>query len=277
MKYPGLFSLSAAMIFLAFPAGCGGGGRASVPPPAAEPVHPAFTLTSEAFGTLVAGIPEVCRRNILKRPRDFLDLAEKILGDDPYLIVLVDKAHPLPAGYTPSDLVMLRDYPLRLSRTNLQLRAVLIPDLLAMAEAARRDGAELLLSSAYRSESYQKTVYERIVRELGQEAADRESARPGRSQHQLGTAIDFGSISDAFTGTPMQLWLSANAGKYGFSLSYPEGSEELTGYRHESWHYRYIGRAAAGMEREFFEGLQQIMLEFFHRQGPALAQARTGR
>jgi D-alanyl-D-alanine carboxypeptidase len=188
-----------------------------------------------------------------------------ILDSPEDLVLLVDKRNPLPEGYEPKDLVSLKEYPLKLSRSNLTLRALVLPDILAMAEAAREAGTELLLSSTYRSYAYQKTIYERIVREMGREAADRESARPGHSQHQLGTAVDFGSISDDFTGTPIERWLRENARIYGFSLSYPKGYEEITGYRHESWHYRYIGRPAAEMEREFFGGIQQYTLEFLHK------------
>jgi D-alanyl-D-alanine carboxypeptidase len=109
---------------------------------------------------------------------------------------------------------------------------------------------------------------------MGQAAADRESSRPGRSQHQLGTVIDFGSIDDNFTGTKMERWLDANAWKYGFSLSFPEGCENLTGYRYESWHFRYIGPLAAALCRKFFGNIQQIMLEFLHARGGDFAAAR---
>jgi D-alanyl-D-alanine carboxypeptidase len=89
----------------------------------------------------------------------------------------------------------------------------------------------------------------------------------------LGTAIDFGSISDDFTGTKMQRWLRDNAWKYGFSLSFPDGYEELTGYRHESWHFRYIGPQAAHTCRLFFGDIQQIMLEFLYNHGQDFAAA----
>lgn len=131
-----------------------------------------------------------------------------------------------------------------------------------MATAAEIDGITLVFSSAYRSYDYQKAVYERNVRQLGQEQADRESARPGTSQHQLGTTVDFGSITDAFAETPAGKWLLENAWRYGFSLSYPDGYESLTGYRHEIWHYRYISRAAARLERDYFGSIQHYLLVF---------------
>jgi D-alanyl-D-alanine carboxypeptidase len=253
--------------------------RPASPQPQEKAIHPAFSLGPRDLAALTAELPPAQREAIRAQPRRFLDLMAEILPEpggrfqDPDgLLALVDKKHPLPEGWEPSDLVNLRDYPpLRLSRDNLQLRAILMRDLLAMDQAAKSDGVSLLLSSTYRSAAYQKTVYERNVRELGQAAANRESSRPRHSQHQLGTAIDFGSISDDFTGTKMQLWLQANAWKYGFSLSFPEGHEEMTGYRHESWHFRYIGPRAAEMCRGFFGDIQQLMLEFLSRRGDDFA------
>jgi D-alanyl-D-alanine carboxypeptidase len=246
-------------------------------------IHPAFDLTAGDLGALAAELPTAFREAIRARPRDFLDLMAILLLESrghfqnpDGLLVLVDKKRPLPEGWEPSDLADLKDYPsLRLSRDNLRLRAVVIRDLLAMNQAAQAGGVGLLLSSAYRSAAYQKTVYERNVREMGQAAADRESSRPRHSQHQLGTAVDFGSISDDFTGTKMQRWLQANAWEYGFSLSFPDGFEELTGYRYESWHFRYIGRPAAEMCRRFFGDIQQIMLEFLYTRGKDFAAAYT--
>jgi D-alanyl-D-alanine carboxypeptidase len=237
-------------------------------------LHPAFSLTRESLAGLTGELPPGIREAILARPAEFLSLMQAVMEEPEGLLVLVDKKHPLPEGWEPQDLVNLKDYPLRLSRQNLQLRAILMPVLLEMARDAKKDGAELLISSTYRSAEYQKTVYQRIVHELGQAAADRESARPRHSQHQLGTVIDFGSISDDFTGTKMERWLDANAWKYGFSLSFPKGEEELTGYRWESWHFRYIGKPAAEMEKRFFGGVQQRMLEYLSIRGKDFAAAR---
>ncbi len=99
----------------------------------------------------------------------------------------------------------------------------------------------------------------------GEAEAKRVSAEPGRSQHQLGTAVDFGSIDDDFAGTAEFAWLSAHAAEHGFSLSYPEGLEALTGYRHESWHWRWLGRAAMAMQRDYFGDVQQNLIVFLSR------------
>jgi len=170
--------------------------------------------------------------------------------------------------------VKLTGYPLAVSRTDLELRGSIMTAVLDMAAAARSAGAALLFSSSYRSYDYQKSVYEREVKMYGQAAADRESARPGASQHQLGTVVDFGSITDSFADTKAGRWLAAHAGEFGFSLSYPRGYEELTGYRWESWHYRFITRPAARMQKEFFDDVQQLMLVFLHDNRAALEAKR---
>ncbi len=139
-----------------------------------------------------------------------------------------------------------------------------MPDLLAMVEAARQDGVDLVISSTYRSYQRQESIYNYHVRQYGKKQADRESAQAGKSQHQLGTTIDFGSITDAYADTEAGKWLAKKSSEYGFSLSYPQDMEWLTGYRYECWHFRYIGREGTEICDEFFMGIQQYYLEFLH-------------
>jgi D-alanyl-D-alanine carboxypeptidase len=197
-------------------------------------------------------------------PEAFLGDLRKVLAADRHdLLRLVDKNHALPAGYAPQDLQsLIKNNQYAISRDNLALRKPAEAALKAMGEAARKDGITVLASSAYRSYDYQVTVYDRNVRLMGKAAADRESAQPGKSQHQLGTVVDFGAIDDAYAATPAGKWLFAHAGEYGWSLSFPQGYEEVTGYRWECWHYRYIGVEAAAFQEKWFSGIQQYMLEF---------------
>lgn len=229
---------------------------------APERMHERFTLTTESLESLIEDTDDHIRTRILDRPWYFLDLIEQVLEEPPDRYVLVDKDHALPESHRPTDLVSLNDYPLAVNRPDLRLSRSIMPDVLALNEAAAIDGVTLVFSSAYRSYDYQKGLYQRHVKNYGVEQANRESAKPGHSQHQLGTTIDFGSITDAFAETAAGKWLKKNAWEFGFSLSYPAGMESVTGYRHEIWHYRYIGRSAALLEREFFGSVQQNMLEF---------------
>jgi len=177
-------------------------------------------------------------------------------------LVLVDKNNPLPASFEPSDLVSLNDYPLSVSRKDLRLRKAIMAAVLELNEAAKNDGVSLWFSSAYRSYAYQESLFARNSSQMGESEASRVSARAGTSQHQLGTAIDFGSIDDSFASTKAGLWMAANAHRFGFSLSFPQGMEEVTGYVWESWHYRYITKPGTELEKDFFGGVQQYLIEF---------------
>jgi D-alanyl-D-alanine carboxypeptidase len=223
---------------------------------------------------MTAGLPKTVQERIIADPRGFLHLLSQVLDEPADLLILVDKAHPLASDYVPPDLVSLSAYPLSVSRTDLELRKSIMTSVLDMAAAAHRAGATLVFSSSYRSFEYQKAVYQREVQAYGQAAADRESAQPGASQHQLGTAIDFGSITDAFAETKAGRWLQAHAWEYGFSLSYPQGYENVTGYRYESWHYRFITRSAAQLQKGYFGDIQQSLLEFLHDNRAALEAKR---
>lgn len=198
--------------------------------------------------------------------QEFLaDLQRVLASDTDDLLTLVDKQHYLAADFVPADIAALKpnDFYL-LNRNDLSLRFPVEKALRKMALAAKEDGINLVVSSTYRSYDYQKNLYERNVRQLGKAVADRESAPPGASQHQLGVAVDFGSITDEFAQTKQGRWLAENAGDYGWSLSFPDGYEDVTGYRWECWHFRYVGVAAVEFQRKWFSDVQQFMLEFIH-------------
>lgn len=209
--------------------------------------------------------PPVIQQSILSEPGKFLSLISKVLLLPRETFIMADKQHALGENFTPDDLVSLSEYPdFVLSRKTLKLRKIAIPDLLKMVHDAENAGITLVISSTYRSYQYQKKVFAREVKLYGLKTAERESARPGTSQHQLGVAIDFGSISDAYASTPAGKWLLKNAWKYGFSLSYPKGYEWLTGYRPEVWHYRYISPEAAKIQKVYFNDIQYYLLLFLN-------------
>jgi D-alanyl-D-alanine carboxypeptidase len=251
------FLILLVLVVLPF-VGCSGDRDDEMP----VPVHPALNLTRDELSATLTGMPEDIQLNILEKPEYFLELVLRLMENPQFIYVQVDKDNALSDTYVPENLVPLTEYDLTLNRNDLLVRREIMPDVLAMTEAARQQGVELLFSSAYRSYEYQAEVFKRHVDELGEEQARRESAEPGKSQHQLGTAIDFGSITDEFAYTPAGKWLKENAWKYGFSLSYPKGHEDLTGYRHECWHFRYISRTGTELEQKFFMGIQHYLLSF---------------
>lgn len=205
-------------------------------------------------------------KNISDNSDEFLaDLNSVLLSDTIDMFTIADKKHFLSANFVPKDLIELKKNNLYyLNKSGMYLRAPIEQKLQIMAKAAQKDGLTLLVGSAYRSYDYQKTIYERNVRQMGKIAADRVSAAPGTSQHQLGTVMDFGSISDEFADTKEGIWLSKNAAKYGFSLSFPKGYEKVTGYQWECWHYRYVGLEAIKFQQKWFKDIQQYMIEFLY-------------
>lgn len=197
-----------------------------------------------------------------------LDEAKKFRGDDLSLYHLIDKKHSVSSDYVPRDLVALEKNDLfNINRNDLSLRPDCFEALKKMAVAAKNDGITLLVSSTYRSYDYQDKLFARWVKIDGLEEAERESARPGTSQHQLGAAIDFGSITDDFDETKMGKWMYQNASNFGWSLSFPKNYEDVTGYRWECWHFRYIGKTACDFQKKWFNNVQQYMLEFLNEWG----------
>jgi zinc D-Ala-D-Ala carboxypeptidase len=233
-----------------------------------------FSLSTSDLQAMTKDLPQGIRKAIVADQQGFLQLLAKALDEPAELFVLVDKRHPLASDYEPDELVNVKTYSLSVSWGDLLLREVVMPAVQEMAGAAKADGITLVFSSGYRSFEYQKGVYAREVKMYGQEMADRESARPGASQHQLGTAVDFGSITDAFARTKAGKWLAAHAEDFGFSLSYPQGYESLTGYRGESWHYRYITKTGTLLQKKYFGDIQQYLLEFLSRNRAELEAKR---
>ena len=117
----------------------------------------------------------------------------------------------------------------------------------AMADAAKAEGITLRSVSAYRSYQLQNSAYNGYLRNASQAYVDTFSARPGHSEHQTGLAVDINAASQraSFEKTPAFAWLTEHCAEYGFILRYPEDKQDITGYRFEPWHYRYVGAEAA--------------------------------
>lgn len=189
----------------------------------------------------------------------FEDRPAPLSGYDQWQQTVLDTVFALDEQYAPADLVAAADAFPAGSRGggDFQVRAIMIDDLTALLADAWATGVEFAIQSAYRSYTYQLTTFQYWVDLNGLESALASSARPGHSEHQLGTAIDFRSANGPpawdladWAQTPEGGWLAANAWRYGFVMSYPAGSKDLTCYDYEPWHYRYLGRdLAAEVER----------------------------
>lgn len=169
----------------------------------------------------------------------------KILRDGDYFLNFVNKENSLDK-YAPSDLVELSS----LSARGKYIRQAAYEKLAALLSDAKKAGVPVSVISAYRSYDRQKSIF--AFWSSRYEDADRFSAEAGHSEHQLGTTIDFGlgdssvDLDELFGGTPQGRWLSENAWKYGFAMSYPKDKEQITGYIYEPWHFRFIGIEEAG-------------------------------
>ena len=192
-----------------------------------------------------------------------LEAEKSFPKDDLSLYYLIDKKHKVGKDYVPKGLKPVRSNNYwNVSRNDLSLRPDVYDALKEMALGAKKDGITLMVSSTYRSYEYQTNLFNRYVRQDGEAMADRYSARPGTSQHQLGTAIDFGSIDDAFAETKQGMWLAEHSEEYGWSLSFPKEYEDVTGFMWECWHFRYVGKAACLFQKKWFNDVQQYMIEF---------------
>ena len=210
-----------------------------------------------------AAIPNGNPQEFLQDLQAVLQLENDFSSEDLSPFYLIDKKHTVSSDYVPKNLIPLKKNELfDIDKDNLSLRPEAYEALKKLAEAALKDGVKLTVSSTYRSYEYQKNLFDYWVSVDGLEEAERESARPGTSQHQLGLALDFAPVDDAFDKTPAGKWVYENASKYGWSLSFPQGYEHVTGYRWECWHFRYIGKTAVEFQKKWFSNIQQFMIEF---------------
>ena len=196
-------------------------------------------------------------------------------------LVLANKEFALDEDYEPSDLVFISSD----THGKIQyLRSCAESALEAlMLEMAAEGITDVFITSAYRDYSYQRllfnqyvenemrTISDDAIRYFGRDYINQNytkagltslteqdaiavvrsySAEPGTSEHQTGLCIDFmtramSELDESFEDTDAFRWLSENAHKYGFILRYPEDKIDVTGYKYEPWHYRFVGREAA--------------------------------
>lgn len=264
------FIIFAALVLINFTA-CAKSKNAVTEKPAETKVQQVINPEIEKLNRVLLSMSPRCKEAIPNGdPEEFLADLKSVLAtranfssEDLSPFYLIDKTHKVNADYEPKGLIHLEKNNLfAINKNNLSLRPEAFEALKVLAAAAKADGVTLTLSSTYRSYEYQKNLFDYWVRVDGLEEAERESARPGTSQHQLGMALDFAPVDDAFDQTPGGKWVYANAAKYGWSLSFPKGYEDVTGYRWECWHFRYIGVEACQFQKKWFSDVQQFMIEF---------------
>jgi zinc D-Ala-D-Ala carboxypeptidase len=227
-------------------------------------------ITLSVAGALVVGVagiyglPKVISDQVAKLPESVQSIANQVtpkpvtIFDPPkYSIdqadsiwVVVNKQRQIsPLKYQPGSLAFPAFAKPKVQNPfGLQMReeaAVATAELAtAMAEAGK---GTLILNSGFRTYKNQQGLYNRTRDTRGLAVAEKLSARPGHSEHQLGLAADFSVkgqgcvIMVCFGNTEAGIWLAENAHKFGFVLRYPKGYKPITGFQYEPWHFRYVG------------------------------------
>lgn len=169
---------------------------------------------------------------------------------DDWKLILINKQHSVPENY---------EFPLGTIKGSMQCDERILEDLLAMMQAAKEDGVDLVICSPYRDYNRQTYLFEKkITRYMNAgmsymdayKTASVTVTSPNASEHRIGLAIDFYSstytkLDIGFAETQAGKWLRENSHDYGFILRYPEGKEFITGIEYEPWHFRYVGVEAA--------------------------------
>ena len=190
----------------------------------------------EAFASLMPHLAfddVVWRVNVDLDKTPYEDVSEVV--DPLSRTALVTKHFYLPEDFSPSDLVSI-------GQSKMREEAAAAAN--EMFEAAKAEGHRLWVQSGYRSFGIQAGLFAQYSASDGEEA-ETYSARPGHSEHQLGLVADLNTISEAFGETPEGKWAAANCWYFGFIVRYTAENSDVTLYKPEPWHLRYIGREAS--------------------------------
>jgi D-alanyl-D-alanine carboxypeptidase len=183
---------------------------------------------------------------------------------DPALVML-DRSYAVSPDDVPPDLVAASTAGLDGASGTMLVRGIVVPDLGDMRAAWQKGGLTVFVESAYRSYEDQAAAFDDWVARIGREAALVRAARPGHSEHQLGTAVDVtspgwsGRFGDWAVESVEGAWMAAHAWEYGFVMSYPPDAAADTCYGYEPWHYRWIGREAAAEHRRSGLSLRRFL------------------
>jgi D-alanyl-D-alanine carboxypeptidase len=167
---------------------------------------------------------------------------DKLSKTDKELLQKYSKVYFLNEHYIPESLSKLENAYVYDESKEHFVHSKVEPFLVKMINEAKEDGVDLWVVSAYRSYETQAQLKGQYLVSYGA-GANTFSADQGYSEHQLGTTIDFttaginGGLS-GFEATPAYSWLTENAHRFGFTLSYPENNVH---YVFEPWHWRFVG------------------------------------
>jgi len=159
--------------------------------------------------------------------------------------VLANKYNKLDEAFEPKNISQIKESCVK-GNNNQYLSKVAQVAFEKMCDAALEEDMHILANSAYRSYTDQQNVYDTYLNLYGQNYVDNYVAVPGFSEHQTGLALDVAAKDyNTFKTSPEYTWMLENAYKYGFILRYPQEKQDITGYKYEAWHFRYVGLEAA--------------------------------
>lgn len=172
------------------------------------------------------------------------DYTDSVLVEEFSTDMLINKHRHLSEDFEPNDLTEASlEYA---SEKEIFLSRIAYNAFKEMSDAATKEGYGIIINSAYRSYQDQQDLSDLYLKYYGQEYVDKYVAKPGYSEHQTGLALDVGSKSvNIFANSKEYQWMQDNAYKYGFIQRYSKRDENLTGFRAEAWHYRYVGKDIA--------------------------------
>lgn len=173
--------------------------------------------------------------------------------------MVVNKHRYLSESFVPDSLVTIdTEYA---SEKGLKSSRLALNAFIEMYKAAQAEGYDIVINSAYRSYDDQVEI-ENTYRDLyGQSYVDKYVAKPGFSEHQTGLAFDIGSKnSKIFADSKEYQWVLDNCYKYGFIYRFDKRYENLTGFRCEPWHFRYVGKDVA---KYIYEHENMSLEEYF--------------
>ena len=164
------------------------------------------------------------------------------------LLFLVNRQYRISDAFTPEDLTEAQ-VPGQVREMRAEAAAALEE---MYAVCLEETGCQLISVSGYRSYSKQEKLYRAKLQRVNgkKELAEEYVAPPGASEHHLGLAMDIGqqskpTLNEKFAETEGGIWARENCWRFGFILRYGEEWEDITGYKYEPWHFRYVGKDLA--------------------------------
>ena len=165
------------------------------------------------------------------------------------LLTLVKKGFYLPEDYEPE--LVDPEIPVAPDCQNPKMTKETSDALTKMYKAAKQEGLELVVNSAYRSYQTQVETMADFVARYNTQYANEYVAQPGASEHQTGLGVDLTSQSVVegkritFGDTEEYRWVIKNCARFGFIIRFEDGTDGITGIAHEPWHLRYVGEGVA--------------------------------